>query len=319
MKWTKKGLLFDPKEHELPNGCREFAQSPQTIVFDDRVRIYFSTRTKDAETNLYLSYIAFVDFDLELKKIIGVSNKNVISLGELGTFDEHGIFPINPLKHNNTITAYTCGWSRRKSVPVETGIGLVVSKDNGLTFDRLNNGPILSSTLNEPVLVGDPFVRIYNDTYYMWYIFGTKWLPETKTEPVARIYKIAQATSKDGVNWEKNEGVQIITDVLNENECQALPTVIKHNNKYHMYFCFREATDFRTNSARGYKLGYAYSHDLISWIRDDNAAGIKCSPNQWDSDMMCYPHLFECKGRIYLLYNGNAFGKEGFGLAELED
>ena len=34
--------------------------------------------------------------------------------------------------------------------------------------------------------------------------------------------------------------------------------------------------------------------------------------------MMCYPHLFECDGRICLLYNGNEFGKHGFGLATLE-
>jgi hypothetical protein len=34
--------------------------------------------------------------------------------------------------------------------------------------------------------------------------------------------------------------------------------------------------------------------------------------------MQCYPHLFPCKDRIYLLYNGNQFGKHGFGLAVLE-
>ena len=44
MKWTKRGLLFDPGRHPLPDGCTEFAQSPQALVFDDFVRIYFSTR-----------------------------------------------------------------------------------------------------------------------------------------------------------------------------------------------------------------------------------------------------------------------------------
>jgi hypothetical protein len=28
--------------------------------------------------------------------------------------------------------------------------------------------------------------------------------------------------------------------------------------------------------------------------------------------------VFDCDGRIYLLYNGNEFGRYGFGLAELE-
>ena len=41
-------------------------------------------------------------------------------------------------------------------------------------------------------------------------------------------------------------------------------------------------------------------------------------PGAWDGDMVCYPHLTEIDGRIVLLYNGNAFGREGFGAAVLE-
>jgi sucrose-6-phosphate hydrolase SacC (GH32 family) len=152
----------------------------------------------------------------------------------------------------------------------------------------------------------------------MWYIFGTKWIPAMAMEPVARVYKIGHATSNDGIVWKKEDGRQIIKDVLNENECQALPTVIKTSERYHMFFCFREATDFRKNPERSYKLGYAYSDDLITWIRNDDKAGITPTKNEWDSDMMCYPHLFQIKNKIYLLYNGNEFGKYGFGLAELE-
>lgn len=34
--------------------------------------------------------------------------------------------------------------------------------------------------------------------------------------------------------------------------------------------------------------------------------------------MMSYPHVFECDDNIYMLYNGNTFGKDGFGLARLK-
>ena len=34
--------------------------------------------------------------------------------------------------------------------------------------------------------------------------------------------------------------------------------------------------------------------------------------------MQCYPNVFEMDNEIYMLYNGNAFGKYGFGLAKLE-
>jgi hypothetical protein len=41
------------------------------------------------------------------------------------------------------------------------------------------------------------------------------------------------------------------------------------------------------------------------------------TPGDWDADMQCYPHAFECDGSVYLLYNGNEFGRYGFGLAKL--
>lgn len=319
MIWKKIGKIVDPTIQQLPNGCKEFAQSPQTIVFDDFVRIYFSTRKRD-EKGEYLSLISFIDMDLEMKTILNFSNNDVISLGKLGTFDEHGIFPINPFKDDNgKIYAFTCGWNRRKSVPVETSIGLVISNNQGETFERIGNGPIVSATLNEPVLVGDAFVQKYDDIYHMWYIFGTKWIPSAENEPVARVYKIAHATSTDMIHWDKEEGIQIVDDVLNENECQALPTVIKIKNTYHMYFCFREATDFRNNPNRGYRIGYAFSNDLKNWNRNDSLGGFFKSneANDWDNQMQCYPHIFSIKSKVYMLYNGNEFGKYGFGIAEL--
>ena len=106
-------------------------------------------------------------------------------------------------------------------------------------------------------------------------------------------------------------------DVIDENECQALPTVVEHNGIYHMVFCFRHASDFRKNPKRGYKLGYAYSKDLKNWIRDDAKLNFNLPFEGWDSEMMCYPHLFKVDNQIFLLYNGNNFGRYGFGAAKL--
>jgi len=58
---------------------------------------------------------------------------------------------------------------------------------------------------------------------------------------------------------------------------------------------------------------------LNNWIRDENNVGIDVSEAGWDSDMLCYPHVFHHDGKIYMLYNGNEFGRFGFGLAVLED
>jgi len=316
MKWGKQGRIFDPTQYKLPNDCFEFAQSPQTLVFEDFIRIYFSTRQRDINGK-YLSHIAFVDFDKNFNQIINLSSATVIELGKLGCYDEHGIFPLNILRDQNKILGYICGWSRRISVSVETSIGLAVSYDNGLSFCKIGDGPVLTSSLHEPFLVGDPFVAIFNNIYYMWYIYGIKWSQQTKTDVPERIYKIGYAISEDGISWQKNNE-QLIRDKLNLDECQALPSVIEFDNRYHMLFCYRQATDFRKNKERSYRLGYAYSQDLKNWVRDDKNVGIDISKDGWDSEMLCYPHIFTFNNKIYMLYNGNEFGRYGFGLATLE-
>jgi len=315
VRWNKIGKIFDPSIHKLPNECKDFAQSPQAIVFKDFVRVYFSTRAKDPLEGMYLSHVAFVDLTLDLRSLIRVSDHEIIPLGELGAFDEHGIFPFHVVRRGNEIHAYTNGWSRRISVPVETGVGLAISRNNGETFTRQGVGPVISATLHEPYLVGDAFVRVFNDKLHMWYIYGTAWRRQTKDTAPERTYKIGHAVSDNGIDWRKDEGKQIIPDILGLDESQALPTVIELEGGYLMAFCFRQTFDFRSNSKRSYKIGFAWSEDLVNWTRNDSFGHL--GTDDWDSEMQCYPHLFRVDEKIYLLYNGNEFGKTGFGGATL--
>lgn len=318
MKWRKLGKVFDPAHFRLANGCVQFAQSPQALVFEDFVRIYFSTRSLDVHNGKYRSHIAFVDMTRNLADIVRVSAHTVIELGKLGCFDEHGIFPMNVVRHGESVYGYTCGWSRRVSVSVETAIGLAISRDHGYTFRKIGDGPILAASLREPCLVGDPFVKIVGDTFHMWYIFGVGWKRYSPGSAPDRIYKIGHAVSADGVNWVKEEARQIIDDRLGADESQALPTVIDISGRYHMFFCYRQSHDFRSNPRRSYRIGHAGSSDLIDWTRDDDDPFIDVTEGDWDSEMLCYPHVFECDGKVQLLYNGNEFGRHGFGRAVLE-
>lgn len=317
MKWRKLGKIFDPTEHHLPSNCLEFAQSPQALVLKDRVRVYFSTRVRD-DIGKYLSHVAFVDLDKNMKDILGVSERSVIELGGLGCFDEHGIFPVNVVRDGDRVLAYTTGWNRKVSVSADASIGLAISHDDGLTFRKYGKGPVMSASLHEPFLIGDAFVIKQDSIFHMWYIFGTKWIKADESAAPDRVYKIAHATSTDAINWDR-DGRPIIADKLNADECQALPTVFERGGIHHMYFCYREAHGFRNQSSHAYRLGYACSRDMIHWERNDSQAGIDVSAEGWDAQMQCYPHTFKLDDKVYMLYNGNEFGRLGFGLAVLED
>jgi hypothetical protein len=312
----RSGQIFDPRAHRLLAGCTEFAQSPQTLVRDDGVRVYFSTRSADADGR-YRSHPAYVDFDADLRTMRSVSTHEVVPLGVLGTFDEHGIFPLNVLRVGSEVRGYTTGWNRRVSVSVDTGIGLVLSHDGGDTFHRVGDGPVLGPSLHEPMLVCDGFVLEAGGHYHMFYIFGQRWVRETPDAPPDRVYKIAHTTSVDGLNWAPSGGRTILPDRLGANECQALPSVVWHEGRYHMAFCYRDAHGFRHDPARAYRLGYAWSDDLTAWTRDDAVMDMAPEAGAWDFDMQCYPHLFVHQGNLKMMYNGNAFGRCGFGLAQV--
>lgn len=316
MKWKKIGRIFDPLKYDMcPNGVG-FAQSPQALPLKRGIRIFFSTREKQ-DSGKFLSHVSYADFTSDFKHVIQVAEEPVISLGGLGAFDEHGIFPVHIMRNDEEVWAYTTGWSRRISVSADASIGLAISDDSGESFTKFGTGPILSASLNEPFLIGDPFVLKEKNRYIMWYIFGQRWIkPENEGSP-ERVYKIGCAMSKDGIQWQKF-GQSIMPDVLGVDECQALPTVLKIGTTYHMIFCFRHAFDFREDASKAYRLGYARSKDGQNWERVDQELNLEGTPNSWDSDMQCYPHFFSYKNDVWLLYNGNNFGRNGFGLAKLE-
>lgn len=316
MKWRKLGRVFDPDVHGLPEWSVGFAQSPQALPMDDRVRVYFSTRSRDRDK--YLSRVAYVDLSEGLDRVLGVSTHEVIPLGGLGNFDEHGIFPMHVTRIDGEIRAYPSGWNRRVSVSVDTAIGLAISHDGGETFVRVGPGPVLGPSLHEPFLVGDGFVLRHEGVWHMWYIFGTDWRVMEPGHAPDRTYKIGHARSDDGLTWRTEQGTAIIADELGPDEAQALPTVVRVGDAWHMFFCFRESFGFRTDPSRGYRIGHAVSADLDTWTRDDDGPALEGTEGEWDSDMQCYPNAFSWRGETYLLYNGNEFGRYGFGLAVLE-
>jgi hypothetical protein len=309
--WKKKGQLFEPNQISLNN---THAQVPFGIVLNNKLRIFFTSRPPKDINNNYLSYIYYIDCQLDdLSKIEYVHSTPLLKLGKPGTFDETGTMPCSIIDIDDKLYMYYVGWSRTTTVPFQCENGLAISSDNGNTFEKYSEGPIIGRSVDNPYITGCPRVYRFNNQLHMWYISGTDWIYENNK--FESLYNIKHAVSKDGINWETiNHNV-----ILNkyESECQTSVSVYEFNGLYHMYFTYRYAFDFR-NPERGYRIGYAYSDDLINWTRDDINGGIERSNSGWDSEMICYPHVIEFDKKIIMLYCGNQFGLNGFGYAELE-
>jgi len=315
-KWNKLGRIFNPTEIKNVSWMQEFAQAPSVIIFENYIRVYFSSRAIPDKYGQYISRLAYLDLNRDnLFDIINICKKPILPLGQLGTFDEFGTYPASVIKTAEEIRVYYAGWTRCESVPFNGAIGVAISYDNGDTFTKLGDGPVLSYSIDEPFVLGSPKIRKFNNIWYIWYVAGNNWIKNNgKPEPV---YKIRMATSTDGINWIKN-GKDLIEGRLEKNECQASPDVFFYKGKYHMFFSYRYNLDFKT-IGKGYRIGYAFSADLMNWIRDDSKAGIDVSEEGWDSETVSYPHVFELDNNSYMLYQGNEIGRFGFGLAKLEE
>ena len=314
-KWKKLGKIFDPRDFRKPQWLHEYAQAPSVVIFEAFIRIYFSCRPAPDANGQFVSYSAYVDLDRhDLTRTLRVSDEPVLTLGERGTFDEFGTYPISVIKDGDILRAFYGGWTRCESVPFNVAIGAAISHDNGESFQKLGSGPALSYSLDEPFILSGPKIRKFNDTYYLFYIAGREWiLAEGRPEPV---YKIRMASSHDGIEWTKLNR-DLIESRIEPREAQASPDVFFANGKYHMFFCYRYSTGYRGHS-RGYRIGYAQSSNLVDWHRDDDSAGIDVSIDGWDSEMISYPHVFTVDGKTYMAYLGNQVGRYGFGIAMLE-
>ncbi|MCC6583105.1 MAG: hypothetical protein IT271_05335 [Chitinophagales bacterium] len=306
--WQKKGLLFDAKKHKneqlISHGSIPFAVHLQ----DDAFRIYFSSRDKTGKSFPYYIDAIINNGNITLT---GEVCGPVLQLGELGTFDDSGIMPSCLVKENGFIYMYYIGWNPQVTVSYRLSIGLAISKDNGVTFKKYSNGPVCDRSIDEPFFNTAPYVILEDGKWKMWYISCTQWqIINNYPEPS---YHIKYAESGDGIYWEKR-GIVCI-DYDEKAKAIGRPCVIKQGDEYKLYFSYRDIYEYRTSPKHGYKIGLANSTDGINWNKQYDQTNIYLSENGWDSNMMEYCHVFNHSGIEYMLYNGNDFGKDGFGYA----
>jgi hypothetical protein len=299
-KWKKLGLVF------CPSGEATWMQTHAAVPFADRLegdiyRVYFTTRD-----TMNKAHTAFIDIDiLNPHKIVNIANSPVLAPGMLGGFDDSGAMGCWLTKEKGTRYLYYQGWNLGVTVPFRNSIGLAVSDEN-LKFHRYSPGPILDRSMFEPHFTATPCVIVEYGQWKMWYLSCTEWMIQNNLPK--HKYHIKYAESDDGINWQRNGVVAI--DYANESEYAiSRPSVIHDEGQWKMWYSYR---------GDAYKIGYAESCDGKKWERLDAQVGITTSADGWDSEMIEYPFVFDHKDHRYMFYNGNDYGRTGFGLAILE-
>jgi len=316
MKWIKKGLVYCPTAKL--DWSVSHAQVPVAdyLIEKNVIKVYFSTRD-----NFGRSRPGYVILDADdPSKILEVSSLPILDLGNLGTFDDCGVMPswiVNRL--NGEKWLYYIGWNVRNTIPYHNAVGLAISTDEGATFNRFSEGPLWERDYTEPHYSGTSCVIFDKGVWKNWYLSCTNWrIINGRAEPR---YHIKYAESEDGISWKRAGTIAI--DYIDDNEAGIVKaSVIIENGIYKMWYSYRSFVEYRTSPKASYRIGYAESTNGIDWERNDENKDLTLSVSNktedWDSLMVEYPHIIDVKGKRLMFYNGNGFGKSGFGYAERE-
>lgn len=303
MKWTKLGNILQP------DGSIEWMVSHAAVPFVDRhadgaLQLYFTTRNRNNE-----SIVARAELDENLQ-VVAINREPVLTPGRLGMFDENGVTASYGLTVGNKKFLYYVGWNQGVSTPFRNAIGVAISTDDGKTYKKFSDGPIVDRSPVDPCFVAGTRVMFDDDIFKMWYISCVRW--ELVNSRPRHWYHLKYATSSDGIQWDRRGEVAIDFKAAEEYAISQ-PWVLKDGGQFKMWYSFRGQA-----SIDSYRIGYAESADGIDWTRLDDSAGIDVSDYGWDSQMVCYPFVFDHNGDRYMFYNGNNYGETGIGLAILE-
>ncbi|KPQ39969.1 MAG: protein of unknown function containing DUF377 domain [Phormidium sp. OSCR] len=300
MKWKKLGRVFCP-DRNFPWMLTHASVPVVQHVSGDDYKIYFSCRDSQNRSHAGWVYINL----LNPCKILDMSSSPILKPGELGTFDDSGVMPTWLVRSNQYFYMYYIGWNLGVTVPFRNSVGLALSTD-GINYKRYAPGPILDRTSAEPHFCASCCVIPDENIWKMWYLSCTKWVISDGNPQ--HYYHIKYAESTDGINWNRNG--QVAIDFSGSNEYAiSRPTVIRDSNLWRIWYSYRGSA---------YKIGYAESENGITWHRMDDKSGIHSSSSGWDSEMIEYPLVFDHNGQRFMAYNGNEYGKTGFGIAVLE-
>ena len=279
------------------------ASNPLAIHIESNIfRVFFSGRDKDNKSS-----VGYVDVDILKHSIIGQCAKTVFKYGDKESFYSHGVSIGNIYEIDDIKYIQFMGWQIKNGEHWRGDIGRLRVNNTFEILELDPHSPHINCDEEDKISLSYSWVMFDEGIFKMWYGSTLDWSSINKE----MIHVIKYATSKDGKHWDKH-GLAVPYE-LGIAQAFSRPTVIKDQYGYHMWF------SYRSGNGTKYKIGYAFSNDGKKWDRKKDS-GITCgTEGEWDCEMICYPFVFEHNGNKYMLYNGNDFGREGFGLAIMEE
>jgi hypothetical protein len=302
MKWEKLGLVFCPKGDV--EWMQSHAANPVLEYLEGNLfRVYFSSRDSKNRSQIASLVMELADGKAS---VVDASLRLVLTHGKHGRFDDSGVTVTGLAYRGTQRLLYYLGWNLAVTIPFRNAIGVAVSEQYSEEFVRVSEAPVVDRNNVDPISLSYPFLLWNEGRFRIWYGSCVEWDGDKVSDYE---FSLKYAESNDGLNWTRTGDVVLGCDFPSE-DAIARPHVIWENGLFKMWYSRKKGLYYR--------MGYAESINGQEWVRMDDRVGIDVAPDSdWDSEMIEYPFVFDHKGQRYMLYNGNGYGRTGFGLAIL--
>jgi len=300
IKLSNRKLLIPSEKLFYKNQKLHYASNPAAMaVTESQLRIFFNSRDLQNRSNIY-------SIDLFGKKL--EPDYDSVSLqhshGTEDSYFSHGlsvgqIFSLHAKKCLSVM-----GWKNYVDKHWEGRIGYIPFDIEG-NLTQLALKPWMDLDKHDPISLSYPAIYEDFDSMVIWYGSTLTW--DAGNGEMLHILKEAKLSSDGQVI----KGSNALPYILGAAQAFSRPSIIQIGKNFLL------AYSYRGNTTK-YRIGFMTLGNLNSASHLGGISPFLTSRDKWESEMVAYPSLFSFQKQIFMLYNGNSFGKTGIGIVSIE-
>jgi hypothetical protein len=276
-----------------------YAANPLIIKISEKLnRLFFNSRDEGNRSSIY-------SIDLLGENL--VPNSESIKLqhkfGLSNSYFSHGISIGNFFEFNEKSYISVMGWKLNPGEHWAGRIGKIELDLNG-NLMRISEKAWFDLDSEDPISLSYPAIYHDGQTLTMWYGSTVTW--DTGNGDMIHILK--EKKLNVGESFVSSDSV--IPYKIGQAQAFSRPSIVNYKNRNLMAYSYRGAND-------KYKIGFVWLDDFSTATQVGGIPPFLPSLNNWENEMVEYPSLFVRDKKLFMLYNGNDYGKTGIGITEI--
>ena len=297
--FNRRSRFLDPSTLSFEGKALNYASNPLIIkVSEELSRLFFNSRDENNRSSIYSIDLLGEDFI-----IISESIRLQHAFGNSSSFYSHGISLGNTFELGKKNYISVMGWKINPGEHWSGRIGKVEVDSKG-NLMRMDEKVWFDLDEEDPISLSYPAIYQEGTSLSMWYGSTVTW--DSGNGEMLHILK--EKRSKDGTNFISSNSV--IPFKMDQAQAFSRPSIVKYNNRNLMAYSYRGSND-------KYKIGFVWLDDFSTATQVGGIPAFLPSREYWENEMVEYPSLFVRNKKLFMLYNGNDYGKTGIGITEI--